>query len=448
MNKRIVAGLDIGTTKVCILLAEEVRGKLQILSVGEAPSEGLNRGLVANISRTAEAIKTAISDALSKTDLNDEEIKNMQIYAGVAGEHITSLRHINYVTIRNADHEITVEDLERLRSDIKLIEHASDRKILHIIPIDYTIDGVKGFEDPVGNTGKKLEASSHIVFAATAALNNIKRSVERAGYKVTDYKLQPIASSLSVLDENERDLGVCMIDIGGGTTDIAVFVNKSIRDTSVIGIAGNQVTSDIRETLSIVTSEAERIKKQFGYATEEAIIKPDEEIFINRTGGRGMVKIQITLLTQIIRARMKELFELIDKDLKKKGLKEKLTSGIVLTGGGSLLRGCDELAASVFGLPTRIGIPFDETGKVARPEYATVAGLILPFPGSNYIKPTDNFEDEVVVKTTENKSVKQEKPKKERTKAKQLSEHIKIPNDISEKVQSIIKKIKDFLNDI
>ncbi len=448
MSRNIVAGLDIGTTKVCVLLADEFRGKIKILSVGEAASEGLNRGLVANISRTATAINTAMANALENADLDEFEIKNMRIYAGVAGEHINAMKHINYVTIRNDEHEITIEDLERLRSDIKLIEHPSDRKILHIIPIDYIIDGVKGFDDPIGNTGKKLEATSHIVFAATAALNNIKRSVERAGYVVADYKLQPIASSLSVLDENERDLGVCMIDIGGGTTDIAVFINKSIRDTSVIGIAGNQVTSDIRETLSIVTSEAERIKKQFGYATEEAIIKPDEEIFINRTGGRGMVKIPITLLTQIIRARMKELFELIDRDLKKKGLKEKLTSGIVLTGGGSLLRGCDELAAAVFGLPTRIGIPMDESGKVARPEYATVAGLILPFPGSNYSIKEDPIESDFIPKAKENKTAKQEKPKKEKSKAKQIADNIKIPNDFADKMQTVIKKIKDFLNDI
>ncbi len=448
MSRNIIAGLDIGTTKVCVLLAEVFRGKTKIINVGEAASEGLNRGLVANINRTAAAIKTAMTNALETAELSEDEIKNMRIYAGVAGEHINAMKHINYVTIRNDEHEITVEDLERLRADIKLIEHPSDRKILHIIPIEYIIDGVKGFDDPIGNTGKKLEATSHIVFAATAALNNIKRSVERAGYIVADYKLQPIASSLSVLDENERDLGVCMIDIGGGTTDIAVFINKSIRDTSVIGIAGNQVTNDIRETLSIVTTEAERVKKQFGFATEEAIIKPDEEIFINRTGGRGMVKIPITLLTQIIRARMKELFELIDRDLKKKGLKDKLTSGIVLTGGGSLLRGCDELAAEVFGIPTRIGIPLDESGKVGRPEYATVAGLILPFPGSAY-----NFKDEPIEqvgnsKVKETKATKQEKPKKEKSKAKDLVDNIKLPNDFTDKMQALINKIKDFLNDI
>ncbi|HPN38483.1 MAG TPA: cell division protein FtsA [Melioribacteraceae bacterium] len=448
MSRMIVAGLDIGTTKVCVLLAQVFRSSVNIISVGEAASEGLNRGLVANINRTAAAINAAMNKALEDAELSEDEIQNMRIFAGVAGEHINAMKHINYVTIRNDEHEITLDDLERLRADIKLIEHPADRKILHIIPIEYIIDGVKGFDDPIGNTGKKLEATNHIVFAATAALNNIKRSVERAGYNVADYKLQPIASSLSVLDENERDLGVCMIDIGGGTTDIAVFINKSIRDTSVIGIAGNQVTSDIRETLSIVTSEAERIKKQYGFATEEAIIKPDEEIFINRTGGRGMVKIPITLLTQIIRARMKELFELIDRDLKKKGLKDKLTSGIVLTGGGSLLRGCDELAAAVFGLPTRIGLPMDESGKVARPEYATVAGLILPFPGSSYGFKEEFPEESLFIKSKETKAPKTEKQKKEKSKAKQLTENIKIPNDFAEKMQGLIKRIKDFLNDI
>ncbi len=444
MSRNLIAGLDIGTTKVCILLAEMVGNNPNIISVGEAPSEGLSRGLVANINKTAEAVKTAMTNALQGTDITEEEIRNMHLYAGVAGEHINAMTHVNYVSIRNPEHEISVEDLERLRSDIRLIEHPSDKKILHIIPIDYIIDGVRGFDDPIGNTGKKLEASSHIVFAATAALNNIKRSVERAGYNVYDFKLQPLASSISVLDESEKELGVCVIDIGGGTTDIAVYINKRIRDTSVVGVAGNQVTYDIRDTLSIVSSDAEKIKKQFGYATEEAIIKSNEEIFINRTGGRGMIKIPVTFLTQIIKARMEELFSIIDADLTRKGLKEKLTGGIVLTGGGSLLRGSTELAQSVFGLSTRIGIPNYFPAHLARPEYATVAGLILPFPGSNY-----DLKSNVSSKQETNYTYNNKKSNKSETKVEEVKEaKIKIPSNLGKKVKDYLNKFKEFLNDI
>lgn len=444
MSRKIIAGLDIGTTKVCILLAEMVNNTPNIISVGEAPSEGLARGLVANINRTAEAVKTAMTNALEGTDITDEEIKNMYLYAGVAGEHINAMTHVNYVTIRNSEHEITVEDLERLRSDIKLIEHPADKKILHIIPIDYIIDGVNGFDDPIGNTGKKLEAYSHIVFAATAALNNIKRSVERAGYNVNEFKLQPLASSISVLDDSEKELGVCVIDIGGGTTDIAVYVNKRIRDTSVVGVAGNQVTYDIRETLSIINSDAEKIKKQYGYATDEAIIRMNEEIFINRTGGRGMIKVPVTFLTQIIKARMEELFSIIDSDLSRKGLKEKLTGGIVLTGGGSLLRGCTELAQSVFGLSTRIGIPNYLPAHLARPEYATVAGLILPFPGSNYDLKSNNSIKQETNNTTQNKKSNKIENNIDESKERK----VKMPFDLVDKAKGYLNKFKEFLNDI
>ncbi|HDZ58496.1 MAG TPA: cell division protein FtsA, partial [Ignavibacteriales bacterium] len=260
----------------------------------------------------------------------------------------------------------------------------SDRQILHIIPEEYSVDYQNGIENPIGISGSRLEASNHVVLASIPAIQNIKKSVERAGLKVRDYILQPIASSTSVLEDSECDLGVALIDIGGGTTDIAVFHKKTIKHTKVIGIAGNQVTNDIRESLGVVTVEAEHLKKDYGYALESSIIR-DEDILIQGIGARGNTKIPISLLTQIISLRMRELFTLVDNELRNAGYKNKIKAGIVLTGGGSLLRGCTDLAEDVFGLPTRIGVPLDLgsglSSEIESPEFATVSGLIKGIPG-------------------------------------------------------------------
>ena len=386
MKKRITAGLDLGTTKVCAIIAEETETSKNILGFGVAPSEGLQRGLVANIPKTAEAIKNAVEIASNRADV---KIKDVNV--GVAGEHIISLRHRNYVTISNSDNEITQNDLDRLNADVRTIRIPSDRQILHIIPEEFSVDHQGGIDNPIGICGSRLEAVNHVVLASIPAIQNIKKSVERAGLNVKDYILQPIASSVSVLDENEKDLGVILIDIGGGTTDVAVFHDKSIKHTKVVGVAGNQVTNDIRESLGIITADAEELKREYGYATESAIIK-DEDIYIQGVGARGNIKIPISLLTQIIGVRMKELFSIIDNDLRQTGFKTKAKSGIVLTGGGSLLRGCTDLAEEVFGLPTRIGVPQDlGTGlsrEIESPEFATAAGLIQGIPGG----PADDFK--------------------------------------------------------
>ena len=381
MKKNVIAGLDLGTTKVCAVIAEHSDNKLNILGFGIAHSEGLNRGLVANIAKTAEAVKEAMEIASNRAGL---DVRTLNV--GVAGEHITSLRHRNYVTISNADHEITQDDLERLRQDVRTIRIPSDRQILHIIPEEYFVDYQGGIEDPIGMSGSRLEAVNHVVLASIPAIQNIKKSVERAGYSVANYILQPIASSISVLEENEMDLGVALIDIGGGTTDVAIFHDKSIKHTKVIGVAGNQVTNDIRESLGIVTTDAEKLKIEYGYATEEAIIK-EEDIYIKGVGARGNIKIPITLLTQIIHVRMRELFSIIDNELRQTGFKKKIKAGIVLTGGGSLLKGSKDLAEEVFGVPARIGIPLELgsglSTEIESPEFATVGGLVKGVPGTS-----------------------------------------------------------------
>lgn len=380
MKKNIIAGLDLGTTKVCAVIAEKLdNNQFDILGFGVAPSEGLHKGLVANIGKTAEAIRAAVSIASNRAGF---EISVVNV--GVAGEHITSIRHRNYVTISGEDREITKADLDRLEADVRTIHIPSDRQILHIIPEEFSIDHQGGIDNPIGMSGSRLEATNHIVLASIPAIQNIRKSVERAGLQVQDYILQPIASSSSVLEESEKDLGIALIDIGGGTTDIAIFHNKAIKHSKVIGVAGNQVTNDIRESLGIITEEAEKLKRDYGYATENAIIK-DEDILIKGVGARGNTKIPISLLTQIISLRMRELFILVDNEIRSAGFKNKIKAGIVLAGGGSLLKGCTELAEEVFGLPARIGVP-QELGaglsnEIESPEFATVAGLIRGIPG-------------------------------------------------------------------
>lgn len=381
MKKEIIAGLDLGTTKVCAVIAEKNEGseKYNVLGFGVAPSEGLHKGLVANIGKTAEAISAAMSIAGNRAGMSINLVN-----VGVAGEHITSIRHRNYVTISSEEKEITRKDLDRLEADVRTIRIPSDRQILHIIPEEFSVDHQPGIENPIGMSGSRLEASNHVVLASIPAIQNIKKSVERAGFKVKDYILQPIASSSSILEESEKDLGVALLDIGGGTTDIAIFHKKAIKHTKVIGIAGNQVTNDIRESLGVISEEAETLKKDYGYASESAIIK-DEDILIKGVGARGNTKIPISLLTQIISLRMRELFTIVDNELRTAGYKNKIKAGIVLTGGGSLLRGCTELAEEVFGLPARIGVPqaLGEglSNEIESPEFATVAGLIRGVPG-------------------------------------------------------------------
>lgn len=416
MKKEILVGLDLGTTKVCAVIAEKLpdQNRIDVLGFGVAPSEGLHKGLVANIGKTAEAIKSAMSIAANRAGL---EVNVVNV--GVAGEHITSIRHRNYVTINREEKEITKEDLDRLEADVRTIRIPSDRQILHIIPEEFSVDYQNGIENPIGMSGSRLEASNHVVLASIPAMENIRKSVERAGYQVQDYILQPIASSASVLEDSEKDLGVALIDIGGGTTDIAIYHKKAIKHTRVIGVAGNQVTNDIRESLGVMTEEAERLKKEYGYASENAIIK-DEDILIRGVGARGNTKIPISLLTQIISLRMKELFTLVDNELRTAGFKSKIKAGIVLTGGGSLLRGVTELAEEVFGLPARIGVPQElGTGlsnEIESPEFATVAGLIRGIPGGK------SSEYQTLIKKNKSKSDKQFK--------------------------KLVKKVQDFFNEL
>ncbi len=371
MKRNVIAGLDLGTTKVCAVIAEQVDNHLNILGFGVAPSEGLNRGLVANISKTAEAITDAMNIATNRAGLTVKELN-----VGVAGEHITSLRHRNYVTINNPEREITEQDLERLRADVQTIRIPSDRQILHIIPEEYSVDHQGGIDDPIGMCGSRLEAVNHVVLASIPAIQNIKKSVERAGYTVKDYVLQPIASSFAVLDENEKDLGVLLIDIGGGTTDIAVIKDGSIYHTSVLPVAGNQVTHDISVGLGLSFELAEEMKKKYATVmpSEDA---GDKEVPISGDGH----SVSSRDLSDIVYARMEELIRLIVLELPRNDYNRVIPAGIVLTGGTANLPGIAEMAQQITKLPVRLGIPVNLYGvsnnMLNDPAYATSAGLLL-----------------------------------------------------------------------
>ncbi len=380
MTKNIVAALDLGTTKVCVVIAEKTgNDQYTVLGYGTAKSEGMTKGMIMNVGRTVEAIKEAVEIAETRAGI---KIKSVNV--GVAGEHISSLRHRNYVTITNYEHEVTEDDLVRLDKDVRLIKLPQEKQILHIIQEEFIVDDQTGIDDPIGMTGIKLEALNYIVLAGNSALTNLRKVVEKAGLTVNDLILQPIASAQSVLEDNEADLGVLLVDIGGGTTDIAIVHHNTIKYSKVFGIAGNLVTNDIREALGVVTDEAEELKRRYGYATEIAFVN-DEDILIKGVGARGSTHIPLSLLTQIVGSRMKELLELIETDIRSSGHKNKIRAGIILTGGGSMLKGVTDLAFTVFSLPARLGVPLQKLTKnfpeLERPEFATVLGLLRGTPG-------------------------------------------------------------------
>jgi cell division protein FtsA len=376
-ERNVVVGLDIGTTKVCAIVAEvdETTSTTTILGIGRAPSEGLNRGVVVNIEKTIRSIQQAIDQAQQQSGIAVEEV-----IVGIAGDHIQSFQTTGIISISNPNREITQDDVDRLLDETRKIALPADRKILHVIPQDYIIDGQDGITEPVGMSGIRMEARVHVVTGLVTAAQNIYRCVERVGLRVRDLVLEPLASSFAVLDDEEKEVGVALIDIGGGTTDIAIFEEGIIRHTAVFGIAGRQVTEDIRMGLGIVVSQAERIKREYGHAYYNSILQ-DEVFMIPGVGGRKPMEVQKSLLCQIIQPRMEELLEFAFAEIRRSGYANRLSAGVVITGGGALLRGTEELATEIFGVPVKIGIPFGvgTTGlapEVENPQFATGVGLI------------------------------------------------------------------------
>ena len=371
----IVVGLDIGTTKVCVIVAgTDEHGRMNILGVGRSPSDGITRGVVTHIDRTMNSIMAAIAEAESSSG-----VKVRSVIVGIAGDHIQSFQSRGVIGISGPDHEVTQPDIDRLIEDTKRVALPSDRKIIHVIPQEFIIDGQDGIYDPVGMSGIRMEANVHIITGLVSAAQNIYKCVQRAGLEVADMVLEPLASSYAVLDEEEKEVGIALIDVGGGTTDLAVFEERTIRHTAVIGIAGKKVTDDIRKGLGVLNDQAERLKREHGTAFVPSVVNNDP-IVLPGVGGRAPLEIDSRLLAQIIQPRMEEIFEIAALEIKRSGYARHLSGGVVLTGGGALVKGAAELAREVLDMPVKVGIPTGFSGglvrEISNPAYATAVGLV------------------------------------------------------------------------
>ncbi len=376
MEQEIIVGLDIGTTKVCAIVASiDEGGRFNVLGIGRSPSDGLTRGVVTNIDKTVRSIQSAVGEAESRSG-----VRIQSVIVGIAGDHIQSFQSRGVIAISGPENEINQADVNRLIEDTKRVALPSDRRIIHVIPQEFIIDGQDGVCDPVGMSGVRLEANVHIITGLVTAAQNIYKCVQRAGLHIRDIVLEPLASSYAVLDEEEKEVGIALLDVGGGTTDLAVFEDRTIRHTAVIPFAGNQVTNDIRKGLGVLIEQAEKLKCKHGFAYLPGVVD-DEPITIPGIGGRPPLEIDKRLLAQIIQPRIEEIFEIAAMEIKRSGYSRHLSAGVVLTGGGSLIKGAAELAREVLGMPVKIGIPGGFNAGLVReienPMYATCVGLVL-----------------------------------------------------------------------
>ncbi|WP_144605393.1 cell division protein FtsA [Algoriphagus algorifonticola] len=376
-NEKLIVGLDIGTTKICAIVGRKNEyGKLEVLGMGKAVSDGVDRGVVTNIDKTVHAIQKAVEEA---SEMADVEIG--EVIVGIAGQHIQSKIQSGSIMRPPTEDEITIEDVRRLSSEMENILVPPGNRIIHVMPQDYTVDYEGGIKDPVGMSGTRLEADFHIITAQTTAINNINRCVRRADLTSKQLILEPLASSLSVLSDEEKEAGVCLVDIGGGTTDIAIFYENIIRHTAVIPLGGNIITKDIKEGCMVMHNQAELLKTRFGKAIAEEA-NPNEIVSIPGLRNRPPKEISIRNLASIIQARMEEIIEIVQNEIMQSGHYKKLAGGIVITGGGSQLQFISQLFEYMTGLDTRIGYPNEHLGKsvieeVKSPMFATSVGLVL-----------------------------------------------------------------------
>src|ERR1700742_3605500 len=372
-DRNLLVGLDIGTSKVVAIVGEmKADGVLEIIGIGTHPSPGLKKGVVVNIESTVQSIQRAVEEAELMAGC---EIHS--VYAGIAGSHVRSLNSHGIVDIK--DKEVGPGDVERVIDAAKAVAIPADQKILHVLPQEYIIDAQEGIRDPIGMSGVRLEAKVHIVTGADSAAQNIVKCVQRCGLAVDDIVLEQLASSYAVLTEDEKDLGVCVVDIGGGTTDIAVFGGGAIRHTAVIPIAGGQITNDISVSMRTPTQYAEDIKIKYACALSQ-LANPDETIEVPSVGDRPPRRPARQTLAEIVEPRYEELFGLIRDELRRAGLEEQVATGIVLTGGSAKMEGAIELAEEVFHMPVRLGVPQFVSGLaevVSNPIHATGVGLLL-----------------------------------------------------------------------
>lgn len=371
-REEIIVGLDIGTTKICTIVAETDGKNCNIIGIGSHPSVGLRKGVVVNMEATVDSIKKAVQEAEIMAGC---EISS--VYAGIAGGHITGFNSNGIIAIKGE--EVTQADVDRVIEAARAVAIPMDREVIHVLPQEFIVDGEPGINKPVGMAGVRLEAKIHIVTGAVTSAQNIVKCANNAGLDVCDIILEPIASSEAVMSAEEKEVGTGLIDIGGGTTDLAVFAGNNIRHTFVLAIGGNNMTNDISIGLRTPMTEAERIKLKFGTCLPDRV-KHDETIEISDISGRGNRRLPRQILAEILEPRVEEIFTLVKREIHRAGMKEAISSGIILTGGASLLEGVTEIAESVFELPVRIGNPQGISGLVDvvnNPMYATGVGLVL-----------------------------------------------------------------------
>lgn len=372
-GERIV-GLDLGTTKVAAVIAElDDNLEPRIVGVGLAPSRGMRRGTVVNLEQTVESVKRAIGEAERMAGCKVDSC-----YVGIAGSHISSMNCRGVVAVEKAGGEITPKDKARVIEQAKTIGLPIDREIIHVIPIEFIVDDQPGIKDPVGMFGKRLEVEVHIVTGAVTSAQNIYRSIERTGLKVKDLVLQPLASATAVLETDEKELGVLLIDIGGGTTDLAIFKEGSIRHTQVLALGGEHVTSDIAIGLRTPTKEAEDIKRRYGCALAN-LVEEDQSFTVKGVGGRDEKQVSRRILASIIEPRIEEILSLANREMRKTDFADLLAAGVVVTGGTAHLEGIERIAEQIFDLPVKVGKPWGTSGLtdiIADPIFSTAVGLV------------------------------------------------------------------------
>ena len=377
-NSDIIVSLDIGTTKVAAIVGRKTEhGKIEILGVGKTVSPGVRRGIVTNISETANAISIAVEKAEKAVGFEFDKVVNV----GIAGQHIKSLQHRGILMRQSLDDIICQEDIDALIEDMYKLVMLPGEKIIHVLPQEYIIDGEQGITKPIGMSGIRLEANFHIITGQEAAKNNIYKCVEQAGLDVAELILEPLASAESVLSEEEKEGGVVLVDIGGGTTDIAIFYDDIIRHTAVIPFGGSVITDDIKEGCAILKRDAEKLKVQFGSALADQT-QENEIVAIPGLNGREPKEISTKNLAFIVQARMEEILGLVDHEIKNSGYADKLIAGIVVTGGGSQLKHISQLCEYVTGISTRVGYPNQylsqgDVDNVAQPMFSTGVGLVI-----------------------------------------------------------------------
>ncbi|MFQ6067142.1 MAG: cell division protein FtsA [bacterium] len=373
MKDDVLVGLDIGTTKICVLIAKmKEKRDFEIIGIGIDPSEGLNKGVITDIEKASRVVKKALTKAES-----DAGLKVRQSWVSIAGDHIQAQDSHGLVKIEKADRIITARDVEKVLEDASRLVLSPDREIIHVLPQEFLVDGQSGVRKPIGISAATLGVRAHIITAASTCRQNIENSVLQSGCDCEGMVLQSLASAMATLFPEEEDLGVVLLDIGGGTTDLAIFLREGIRYTKVLGVGGNHVTNDIAVGFHTTTARAEEIKVRYGSACLSCL-DTDDRIEVERVAGRETHMVSGEELVGVIQPRVEEIFEHVDGELKKSGYKDLVTAGVVLTGGCSLLRGIKEISEKVLGLPTRIGYThINEPKEFTSPIYATAVGLVL-----------------------------------------------------------------------